>query len=592
MNKRIKWDKQELERLIFVEKLSYLKIAKLYGANRGSVVRNAAIRLGIKLPNMKKGDYARRKYNKKDLEYHIFYEGMTPVELGKFYNTKRIHDIIKSFDIVLPDYKTYIPLKDRVDNFNKDGSINNNYLPVPLKYTYPVIMEIKVFYKGNNRGNDLLYIPEESKWIIRNKFTTLCNKGVYDYAYWYNRWIIKAKDPEHLTEEEIDLLIDTRYPDKLPNTKLYIKNQLTLDSKYECKFFCIKQDLIDSYINSRIKKDLVIFNYNFDQVPEFIGTTVEKFKILYSEILNEELISGTFETNYLDFITNTTDPIELFKLKFGKPCRLSNEEFLKKAREIHGDLYEYLDNVEDRKYKNDKIRIKCKRCGRIFKQTVAIHLRGSGCRVCNMKYRDITNISLAGKKKVIPFNEFVRRCREIHGDRYEYFEDSYTGTKNNVKIRDTVTGDIFYQNAFNHYHGQNNPNLKSSHGELHIEKWLKENFQGIYQKEVTIKGVIAGRNTDNVRIDFVLNLNNQVYWIEYNGIQHYKYSEFFHNSLEDFEKQKIRDNNVRNYSNENNTILIEIPYTYSTFEDISTILKEIIIEHKIINDVIIYPTIE
>lgn len=592
MNKRIKWDKQELERLIFIEKLSYLKIAKLYGAKRGSVVRNAAIRLGIELPNMKKGDYARRKYNKKDLEYHIFYEGMTPVELGKFYNTKRIHDIIKSFNIVLPDYRTYIPLKDRVSNFNEDGSINNNYLPVPLKYTYPMVMEIKVFYKGNSRDRDLLYIPEENKWIVRNRFVKLCHKGIYDYAYWYNRWIIKAKDPEHLTEKEIDLLIDMKYHNKLSNTKSYIKSQLILDSKYECKFFCVKQDLIDSYFISRIKKDLTTFNYNFDQVPEFIRTSVEKFKLSFSEIINEELISGIFETNYLDFITNTTDSIELFKLKFGRPCRLSNEEFLKKAREIHGDLYEYLDNVEDRRYKNDKIRIRCKRCGRIFEQTVAIHLRGSGCKVCNMKYRDTTNVSLAGKKKVIPFNEFVRRCREIHGDRYEYFEDSYTGTKNNVKIRDTITGDIFYQNAFNHYHGQNNPNLKSSHGELYIERWLKENFQGVYQKEVTIKGIIAGRNTDNVRIDFVLSLDNQVYWIEYNGIQHYKYSEFFHSSLEDFEKQKIRDNNVRNYSNENNTILIEIPYTYSTFEDVSTILKEIIIEHKIIKDVIVYPIIE
>ena len=81
--------------------------------------------------------------------------------------------------------------------------------------------------------------------------------------------------------------------------------------------------------------------------------------------------------------------------------------------------------------------------------------------------------------------------------------------------------------------------------------------------------------------------------MEQNKIFSYtKYSEFFHNSLEEFEKQKIRDSNVRTYSNKSNIILIEIPYTYSTFEDISIILKEIIIEHKIITDVIIYPTIE
>ena len=430
MNKRIKWDKQELERLIFVEKLSYLKIAKLYGAKRGSVVRNAAIRLGIELPNMKKGDYARRKYNKKDLEYHIFYEGMTPVELGKFYNTKRIHDIIKSFNIVLPDYKTYIPLKDRIDNFNEDGSINNSYLPVPLKYTYPIVMEIKVFWKGDNRGKDLLYIPEDNKWMIRSRFTTLCNKGVYDYIYWYNRWVVKAEDPENLTEEEIDRLIRIKYSDKLFYTKQYIKNQLFENSRYECNFFCTKQDFIDSYYISRSEEGQYTFNYEFDQVPEFLKTAVEKFNISYSEILNGEFISGVFETNYLTFIKNKIDPLELSRLtKIGKALRMSNEEFLKKAREVHGDLYEYLDNIEDRVRKDDKIRIRCKRCGRIFKQTVAIHLRGSGCKICNTKYKDITNITIAGKKKVIPFNEFVRRCREIHGDRYEYFKDSYTGTK-------------------------------------------------------------------------------------------------------------------------------------------------------------------
>lgn len=591
MSKPIKWDKQELEKLILVENKSYAEIAPIFGAKNGSAVGKAARRLGIKTP-IRQTPKGETKYKKEELEHYIFYEGLTPIEIGKILKVKNIWRILRDLKITIPDYSKFIPEKDKISNFNEDGTINNTYLPVPLEYTYPITVEIKINWKGNDRGRDLLYIPEENKWVTRNRFNKLYSKGNYDYAYWYNKWVVRVKDPENLTEEEVDRLIDIRYRDKLLNTKQYIKKQLLFNSRYECDFFCIKKDLVDSYIISRSNKNLKIFDYNFDQVPEIIKTSVEKFNISYSEISNGEIISGVFKTNYLDFIINTTDPKELFYIKFNKSCKLSNEEFLKRAREVHGDLYEYLDNIEDRKHKNDKIRIRCKRCGRIFEQTVHHHLRGSGCRICNMKYRDITNLTLAGEKKVIPFDEFVKRCREIHGDRYEYFEDSYTGTKNNVKIRDTVTGDIFYQNAYNHYHGQNNPHLKSSHGENFIEKWLKENFSEQYQKEVTINNIISGRNTDNVRIDFILTLDDKVFWIEYNGIQHYKQMEFFHKSIDDFEKQKLRDRNVRSHCNENSIILIEIPYTYKTYEVVFEILKKIVIDGDEIENTIIQPDIE
>lgn len=62
-------------------------------------------------------------------------------------------------------------------------------------------------------------------------------------------------------------------------------------------------------------------------------------------------------------------------------------------------------------------------------------------------------------------------------------------------------------------------------------------------------------------------------WIEYNGLQHYKKVDYFHKTDEGFLKQLNRDNEVRKYCKENNIILIEIPYTYNTYEKSRTIIK-------------------
>lgn len=61
---------------------------------------------------------------------------------------------------------------------------------------------------------------------------------------------------------------------------------------------------------------------------------------------------------------------------------------------------------------------------------------------------------------------------------------------------------------------------------------------------------------------------------EYNGIQHYKYDTFFHESEEDFILQQKRDDMKRRECIENDIYLIEIPYVYRTYYQI----KDFIIE--------------
>ena len=49
--------------------------------------------------------------------------------------------------------------------------------------------------------------------------------------------------------------------------------------------------------------------------------------------------------------------------------------------------------------------------------------------------------------------------------------------------------------------------------------------------------------------------------VEYNGIQHYKYTPYFHRSKDHFMNQKYRDDMKRRICKENRIVLIEVPYT-------------------------------
>ena len=95
------------------------------------------------------------------------------------------------------------------------------------------------------------------------------------------------------------------------------------------------------------------------------------------------------------------------------------DEFLQRARDVHGDLYNYsLAQANYSTYKEGKIPIICPEHG-VFYQTPYHHVyRKQGCRAC------------AGNETV-DFNEFLKRAESVHGDDYEYTEaaEHYTSFK-------------------------------------------------------------------------------------------------------------------------------------------------------------------
>ena len=101
--------------------------------------------------------------------------------------------------------------------------------------------------------------------------------------------------------------------------------------------------------------------------------------------------------------------------------KLTNEEFIAKARKIHGDYYDY----SKVNYINSKIKV-CIICpihGEFWQQANS-HLNGEGCVKCSYIYR--------GKIQSISTDEFIKRAKEIHGDKYDYSKVNYIS--NNTKV--------------------------------------------------------------------------------------------------------------------------------------------------------------
>lgn len=135
-----------------------------------------------------------------------------------------------------------------------------------------------------------------------------------------------------------------------------------------------------------------------------------------------------------------------------------------------------------------------------------------------------------------------------------------------------------------------NCNKGRSNGERIIEHWLLDNNID-YKSQVRIKSITGRREGWSVCIDFVINYNSQPYWVEYHGEQHYTWCKHFHKTLEDFSGQLIRDANVRDYCFNNNIKLIEIPWTYKSFDEIYDLLEKTIINNQLPSSVITFPEI-
>jgi len=122
------------------------------------------------------------------------------------------------------------------------------------------------------------------------------------------------------------------------------------------------------------------------------------------------------------------------------PAKLTTQEFIDRARAVHGDKYGYALVVYQSTRK--KVKLYCREHG-VFEQTPHCHLTGQGC------------ISCAGKKKH-DNDSFIQKAREVHGYYYDYSKVVYIGNKNKVTIHCPEHGD-FEQKPNSHLSGRRCP---------------------------------------------------------------------------------------------------------------------------------------
>ena len=112
--------------------------------------------------------------------------------------------------------------------------------------------------------------------------------------------------------------------------------------------------------------------------------------------------------------------------------KLTTEEFIEKAKEIHGNEYDY--SKTEYINANVKVCIICPKHGE-FWQKPSKHLLGQGFKEC-------------GKNKIskavsLTTEEFIKKAKEIHRDKYDYSKTEYIDSKTKVCIICPIHGEFW-----------------------------------------------------------------------------------------------------------------------------------------------------
>lgn len=188
-------------------------------------------------------------------------------------------------------------------------------------------------------------------------------------------------------------------------------------------------------------------------------------------------------------------------IKSSSKCRMNQDVFISRSTAIHNGKYDYSKVV----YKNTdtKVIIGCPIHGD-FEQAPHHHIKGIGCPVCGSKTYDT--------------EEFIRKARIRHGDKYDYSKTVYTGKKNKVIITCPIHGD-FEQLPQNHVKRSGCPEcgLKFGAQEKKVLNALQEKYNNVvyqYTNDTFLKGKSKNMSLDCFLADYNIG-------VEYQGAQHF-----------------------------------------------------------------------
>ena len=178
----------------------------------------------------------------------------------------------------------------------------------------------------------------------------------------------------------------------------------------------------------------------------------------------------------------------------------STDEFIEKAKLIHGDKYDYTKT----KYTgwNNKCIITCPIHGD-FEITPNHYLSGEGCKKCGIERRS--------KYRGLGINAFVEKSNIIHNGRYKILSNEWINEKTPIKLLCPIHGE-FEQTPDSHLHGAGCP--ACGHQMSKVENEIYEYACSLLGKENVVHN--DTNILDGLEIDIYL--PNHKLGIEYNGL--------------------------------------------------------------------------
>jgi len=161
------------------------------------------------------------------------------------------------------------------------------------------------------------------------------------------------------------------------------------------------------------------------------------------------------------------------------------EDFIEKAKEVHGNKYDY--SKTEYVNANTKVCIICPEHGEFWQTPYAHNNLKCGCPKCGR-----INASFAETMKL---DDFVKKAKEIHGDKYDYSKVNYINSKSNITIICPKHGE-FLQTPDAHIHGSGCQicGHSKSTGEEELISFLKEIYTG--KIETRNRNVIKPKELD------------------------------------------------------------------------------------------------
>lgn len=239
--------------------------------------------------------------------------------------------------------------------------------------------------------------------------------------------------------------------------------------------------------------------------------------------------------------------------------RMTVEEFVDRANEIHDNLYEY-SQVEYLNY-TTKVVIICSKHGE-YLQLPGNHLKGHGCSKC----RDERLSEQHTRTK----EEFIKLATEIHGSKYDYTDVIYVNCKERVKIRCQKHGH-FYQTPDAHINGRSGcPTCNYVKAEEDIARLCNNDERVVENGRKSLKCIDIHNNciTRILYPDRVgKTVSGKKFIIECDGRQHFEEVYCYGNQVSDLRDQVCRDLAKNIYARDNNWSMLRI--SYLEYDDIA-----------------------